>query len=244
MFIQREEYWQWPGRGERERADAIEYEINNPNSRAAKFFLNTLDALVETCLETIRGERRYYVLPKMNLLLLSDILVTASGSMQGERKRFCRRLTELLWLVERGSNKGPQQQNTRGFKTDGEVVELLGRDDDCLGGIIRAGFTPGWELRTGSLRTKLGEFIENRQLTALTISWGRSGKAIDWDQGQEWIPGVNVEHDPQDRDMRSLELPINDEDEDVRNAMVDEELRSESGEEEDEEGGTEDEMME
>ena len=146
-------------------------------------------------------------------------------------------------MVERGSNKGPQQRGTQGFKEGDEGLELLGGDNDCLGGIIRAGFTPGWERRTNGLRMKLGEFIENRRLTALTISWGQSGKAIDWDQGQEWIPGVNVEHDPQDRDMRSLELPINDEDEDVRNAMVDEELRSESEEGEDEEGGTDDELM-
>ena len=46
----------------------------------------------------------------------------------------------------------------------------------------------------------------------LTISWGQSGRALDWDQKEEWIEGVNVEHDPDDDDMVNLELPRGEED--------------------------------
>jgi len=198
-------------------AEAIHYNLNNPDGKAVEIYFGMFAKLTEMALE-ITGETTdsgsVFRLSRLNNQLLSNIMVCgAQGGMGGERRIFCRRLTEILWLAERGSNEGGLGTGAQGVQwREGEGKEEKGTARDNLLSTIRAGFTSGWKRRTSFIRAKLVESILGRRIPGLTISWGDTGRALNWEGGTEWIEGLAVEHDNEDQNMINLDIARGEED--------------------------------
>jgi len=209
-----EQYWM---NKKGKRAEAIHYNLNNPNGKAVEIFFGMFAKLTELALE-ITGETTdsgsVFRLSRLNNQLLTNIMVCgAQGGMGGNRRIFCRRLTEILWLVERGSNEGGLGTGAQGVQwREGEGKEEKGSARVNLLNTIRAGFTSGWERRTSFVRAKLVESIHGRRIPGLTISWGDTGRALNWEGGTEWIDGLTVEHDYEDQNMIKLDIARGEED--------------------------------
>ena len=209
-----EQYWM---NKKGKRAEAIHYNLNNPNGKAVEIFFGMFAKLTELALG-ITGETTdsgsVFRLSRLNNQLLTNIMVCgAQGGMGGNRRIFCRRLTEILWLVERGSNEGGLGTGAQGVQwREGEGKEEKGSARVNLLNTIRAGFTSGWERRTSFVRAKLVESIHGRRIPGLTISWGDTGRALNWEGGTEWIDGLTVEHDYEDQNMIKLDIARGEED--------------------------------